>query len=143
MRYLIMKCDVLNDQWECDADRTPICMTDDWEAYFNTNDIDYQFEVWELKKDNSFECVKEYDEAVESGMVFGYVDLVDLDQKNNIILRFPNLTRRDVVPAGILERAKAGKCFDDTLSSCGTITWEEDNNMYFYAEYEDNRIYVF
>lgn len=139
MKYLIMKCDVLDDQWECDADRTPVTMTNDWLAYFRTHNIDYQFEVWELKGDNSFECVKAYDEAVESGMVLGYVGL---DQKFNIILRFPNLTRRDAIPAGILERAQAGKCFEDTLSSCGTITWEEDNNMYFYAEYEDSRIYV-
>lgn len=139
MRYLIMKCDVLDDQYECDADRTPVTMTNDWLAYYRTHDIDYQFEVWELKEDNSFECVKEYDESVEFGMVLGYIDH---NQKNNIILRFPNLTRNDIIPMGIMERAQAGKCFENTLNSCGTITWEEDNNMYFYAEYEDNRIYI-
>jgi hypothetical protein len=24
--FLIMKCEPLNDQWECDADRTPLCV---------------------------------------------------------------------------------------------------------------------
>ena len=134
MRYLIMKCD---ESWAYSMERIPITMTNDWLAYYRTHDIDYEFEVWELKRDNSFECVKEYDEAVEFGMVLGYFDP---DQKTNIILRFPESTRNDAVPADILKRARAGKFFEDTLSSCGTITWEENDNMYFYAEYEDNRI---
>lgn len=57
MKYLIIKCD---KGWTY-----PVTMTNDWLAYYRTHDIDYWFEVWKLKKDNSFECIKEYDEAVE------------------------------------------------------------------------------
>lgn len=33
MKYLIVKCEPLNDAWECDANRTPICITDNLSKY--------------------------------------------------------------------------------------------------------------
>ena len=37
MRYLVIKCEELGDGWECDADREPLCVTEDiskWETKF-------------------------------------------------------------------------------------------------------------
>ena len=55
--YLIVKCRELIDGWECDADRTPFCMTDNPSLYGRS------FEVYELQDDNTFELIKEYDET--------------------------------------------------------------------------------
>ena len=31
--YLVVKCEPLNDQYECEYDRTPICVTTDYSKY--------------------------------------------------------------------------------------------------------------
>jgi hypothetical protein len=49
-----VKCEPLNDQWECDAARDPICLTEDCSSY------GYGYEIYRVTNDNSFELVKEY-----------------------------------------------------------------------------------
>lgn len=139
MKYLIMKCDELGDQWECDADRTPICMTDDWEAYFNANNIPYDFEVWERQADNTFKRIKEYYTYMNTGMVFGYCP--ENNQDPIIIERFPNKTKEDPIPKHILERGKKGYDYEEDCNG-GINWWEDDDNLYFYCWYGDNHIYV-
>lgn len=46
--YLIMRYDELNDQYECDAHRKPICLTEDWKNWINTNHPKYDVEIYEL-----------------------------------------------------------------------------------------------
>lgn len=58
-KYLIVKCVELADQYECDADRTPIALVDDWEAYCIEN-ADDDFEVWKLNENGSFVRIKTY-----------------------------------------------------------------------------------
>lgn len=60
MKYLIIKCDELSDQYECDADRTPICMTDNYSKYCG-----YGYEIYELQKDNTFKLIKDYEDYIE------------------------------------------------------------------------------
>lgn len=62
MKYLIIQCDELGDQWECDADRTPICMTNDYSKYGG-----YGYEVYKLKSNGTFELVKEYTKEIKEG----------------------------------------------------------------------------
>ena len=57
MKYVIIKCEPLGDQWECDADRTPICVVDDYEEYKK-----YGYEVYEINPDNSLKCIQEYED---------------------------------------------------------------------------------
>ena len=55
MKYLIIKCQVLNDQSECDVDRTPLLITDDFD------DFDcYDYEIYEIKENGTLELIKEY-----------------------------------------------------------------------------------
>ena len=54
MKYLVMKCDELMDAYECDADRTPICLTDDYSNYGQG------YEIYELNEDNTFELIRSY-----------------------------------------------------------------------------------
>lgn len=44
-KYLIIECDELSDAYECDADRTPICLTDDFEKFNH-----YGYEIYEVQK---------------------------------------------------------------------------------------------
>ena len=54
-KYLIVKCLPLDVQFECDADRTPICLTDNY-----TDFLEYGYEIYELQDDNSFELIYDY-----------------------------------------------------------------------------------
>ena len=64
--YLIVKCVELDDQWECDAKRTPITLTNDWRNWYETEKPKYLFEVYEFTKGN-FHRRKEYDQKMKRG----------------------------------------------------------------------------
>ena len=56
-KYLIVKCEPLNDQYECDANRIPLCITEDWK----NKAFDCEFEVYEIDEDgNICKRVKEW-----------------------------------------------------------------------------------
>lgn len=57
-QYLIVKCEELGDQWECDADRTPICITSNYHPY---NRIGYEF--WKILPNGECELVKYYSDS--------------------------------------------------------------------------------
>lgn len=57
MKYLVVKCDELGDQFECDADRTPICLTDDYSDYDKNG-----YEIYEVNSDGTFTLIREYEE---------------------------------------------------------------------------------
>ena len=67
--YLIMRCDELGDQYECDANREPIAITSDWKDWLKENNPDYLFEVYSWDG-TSMECIKDYDSFMEEGMAF-------------------------------------------------------------------------
>lgn len=60
--YLVVECRELNDQYECSAERIPLCVTEDYPKY------GYGYEIWEVKSDNKLELVKEYDQFLENGI---------------------------------------------------------------------------
>lgn len=60
MKYLIVKCEPLDDQWECDCNRDPICIVDNWSKYVSNRDDEF-FDVWEIKDDGKLKLVKEWD----------------------------------------------------------------------------------
>ena len=55
MKYLIVKCAELDDQWECDADRKPICITNDFYKYNK-----YGYEIYEISKSGTLKLIKKY-----------------------------------------------------------------------------------
>ena len=138
MKYLIMRCEELNDQYECDANRTPITMTDNWMEWYKKTEPDYYFEVYEYKN-NQFVCVKDYATSMEQGMAFVMFDDDDED-KFTIIERFPNFNRDNPMPKTLRKRALKGEDFDDSLRNCGYVSWFEKGTLYAYTEYYDNRI---
>ena len=54
VNYLIVKCVALCDQWECEYDRTPICITDDYSKY----DAEH-YEVYAIYKDGRIKLFRE------------------------------------------------------------------------------------
>ncbi len=60
MKYLIMKCEELNDQWETDADRIPITMVDDWKKWEKEFKPKWFYEVYEFNN-NNFTLIKEWE----------------------------------------------------------------------------------
>ena len=59
MKYLIIKCTELCDQYECDAYREPICITDNYDD-FNK----YGYEIYKICSE-SLVLIKEYsDEGI-------------------------------------------------------------------------------
>ena len=54
-KYLIVKCEPLNDQCECDANRIPLCLVDNYTVFF----LKYEYEIYELQNDNAFKCIQE------------------------------------------------------------------------------------
>lgn len=64
-KYLVVKCKELGDQYECDADRTPMFMCDSWEDL----ELNYAFEVWEFMNNGQFERIKDYDEPPTKGSI--------------------------------------------------------------------------
>ena len=61
MKYLIVKCKPLNDQWESDAHRTPMFLVDDWKQWAQTRKSKFYFEVYEIRG-NSLKLVKDWED---------------------------------------------------------------------------------
>ena len=53
-QYLIVKFEVCSDQNECDGNRVPMFMTDDWDR---DRPEDYDFEVYKLEDDRTFRFI--------------------------------------------------------------------------------------
>lgn len=134
--YLIMECRELGDQWECDADRSPVTLTEDWKQWYNETKPFYPFEIYEFV-DNKFSCIKDYTTSIEKGMAFVYYTQNDSPV---VIEKFPNRTRNSQVPAHIMKRAKAGDDYENDLECWGVMSWFENDVMYGYAEYYNNDI---
>lgn len=137
MKYLIMECKELMDQYECDADRTPITIVDDWKEWFDKAKPDYMFEVYELKNDK-FRLIKGYNDVVEEGMAFIYYPD---NEYISVIKKYPGLDRYSNVPQEIMERAVNGEDYRDKLSNWGYISWIENDILYGWTEYIDNQVF--
>lgn len=57
MKYLVVKCVELMDAYECDADRTPICITDNYTKYNRRG-----YEIYSINKNGTLKKIRDYDE---------------------------------------------------------------------------------
>lgn len=60
-KYLIVKCDELGDQWECDANRTPVCVTNNYDEY---NTMGY--EIYEITAEGNLNLIRNYDDITHN-----------------------------------------------------------------------------
>lgn len=116
MKYLIIKCDELSDQYECDADRTPICLTDDFEKFDK-----YGYEIYEITPGNTFKLIKEYDTSSNQGMaVYKWYDETDeKDEPDEIMVMDKNYSREDYTKSRI-KKIKSDYHFKDSVDEIYT-----------------------
>lgn len=140
MKYLIMICKPLSDQWECDADRTPFMITDNWQAHIPANEL---FEVWEVKDDGTLgKVIKSYNTPMESGMAYGYWDTSKDEDAFVLIKKYPDRTRDDECPNTVTSKFKELTDVDDWLENCGYISGLDEalSRYYVYGEYFDHQM---
>ena len=146
--YLIMKCDELGDQYECDANREPITLVDDWEKWFYDTNPEYRFEVYEFNNDE-FTLIKEYDNPMDSGMAFYYWTAEQMEDeemsKPTVIQKWRNANRDTSVPESVKKAFDKGNddelTFEDFLLELkcgGAVGWNYDGKWWVYGEYRDH-----
>lgn len=135
--YLIMKCKELSDQFECDAMRTPVCLTENPKKY------GHGYEIYKVRPDNTFELVKDYVESIESG--FALVKwLGEEEDVPKVLKKFPGRTRNSFTKTEIQELKKefgfsdsVNEIFDDIR--CTGCHGEVVNfDWCVFGEYEDS-----
>ena len=141
MKYLIVECEELGDQWECDANRTPLCMTDDCSTY------GFGYEVYELTPENKFRCIKEYNVPLETGIaIYKWNDAEgEKDIPDEIIEKYPGKDRDDFTLKEIKEICKKYHFEEGTpkkilteISNCGGHGEEINGEWVVIGEYWDN-----
>lgn len=140
MKYLIIKCEELGDQWECDADRTPILITDDKSKYGRG------YEVWQINDDGTLTKIKEYETPLEKGMALYYwEDGEDEEGIDPQILEKYKDSRRDSFSKSFFKTLKNRVGFSSSVKDimtdvqCSGAHGELIKNKWtVFGEYSDN-----
>ena len=154
-KYLIVKCEELGDQYECDADREPMFLVDDWEEWYNKNNPTYWFEVYKFVDDEEAELIKQYDDSMNEGMALYYWDNDEVDHEDvapTVIARYKDYGRHSTVPEKVWKVFRQGAYWSDgdemteeqfkkDLKSCGYTSWidKEYKKYWVYGHYTDGR----
>lgn len=137
--YLIIKCDELGDQFECDADRTPLCITTNYSKY------GLGYEVWEKQTDNSFKRIKDYDEAKEQGFALYSWGAADDPAEDTPTLIDKKIGwERDSISKAFVKKLKQEVGFQETVNDifndiqcCGSHGEDLDDKWVVFGEYRD------
>ena len=142
MKYLVVECITLHDQFECDADRTPICMVDEWK------DTKYDaegYEVYEVQTDGSFKRIREYDSISEEGYALVYYKRSIEDDAPTIVKKWKNMTSDEAAKELITNLKEYfpfnGFTEDEVLDYFrDSDEWSEqvDDKWYAFGQYWDN-----
>ena len=137
MSYLIVKVYPLGDQYECDADREPYKVVEDWRK----ERVKELYEVYEINGDGSLTLVKEYESALESGMALYFFNEEDdwEEVEPTVIYKFPDMTRHDKVPKNVKQYVKNFEQVggSSNLVTRGSFSYDNDGKHYVYGEYSD------
>lgn len=108
--YLIVQCTPLDDQYECDAKRIPLCMVTDYSQY------GFGYEVWERKDDNSLEKIKDYDISNEEGFaLYSWEENESTNAQPQIEYKKIDLVRVDITKS-FVRKLKKEAGFQETVN---------------------------
>lgn len=153
-KYLIVKCTELDDQFECDCNREPMFLVDDWKDWFNKNRPTYQFEVYKFVDGNEATLEKTYDEVMDAGMALYFWNMDDDHEEvaPTVIAHYKDYDRKKKVPDKVWKIFRQGaywadgdefteKDFKYNLRSCGYVSWDdkEHKKYWVYGHYADGR----
>ena len=140
-KYLIVKCKELGDQFECDCDREPMFLVDDWKDWFQKNRPTYQFEVYKFVDDNEATLEKTYEEVMDEGMALYFWNMDDDHEEvaPTVIAHYKDYDRdysKEHLDTFITEND-----FKNDLRSCGYVSWDdkEHKKYWVYGHYADGR----
>ena len=88
MKYLVVECTPLYDQWESDANRMPLCMVDEWKGTIYDAE---GFEVYEVQANGFFKQVREYDTVGEAGYALVYYEISDIESTPIIVKKWKDM----------------------------------------------------
>jgi hypothetical protein len=96
MKYLVIKCKELGDQWECDADREPLCVVDDYTAYDKCG-----YEIYRIHDDGSLEKIREYDDITDEYIAYCEYDENESQDIPVKVIRLKDGSRYDITKSDI------------------------------------------
>ena len=138
MKYLVLECRELGDQWECDAERTPLCITNDISKY------GVGYEIYSIEENGSLTLYKNYETSLESGVaLYSWNDGEEEETLPVVIERYPNKTRNSFSKSFIKklkQRVKFTATIDDILTNvnCSGAHGELINDKWVvFGEYSD------
>lgn len=141
MKYLVVKCEELHDQYECDANKTPFCLTDDY------SNFGIGYKVYEILSNNKFKLIKDYDDYNERGIAvyaWNSDSLCEQTMPDIIFEKFKNVTRDDITKNQI-KKLKSKYHFTDTINEIyseirhtGAYADEIDDKFIVIGEYFDS-----
>ena len=153
-KYLIVKCEELGDQYECDANREPMFLVDDWEKWYHDNLPRYKFEVYKFEDDKQCTLEKTYETSMDYGMALYYWhEGEDCETVSpTVVAKYARADRNTPVPDEVLSVFHQGaywsdgdkftdKDFKKDLKCCGAASWldEKYEKYWVYGNYEDGR----
>lgn len=135
-KYLVIECNELGDQWECDADRKPVCLVEDYSQYNKRG-----YEIYEIKTDGTLKIIREYDDITNERICVYWwnsenkVEECPLPDK---IIKIKD-GDRDNVTKSLIKKIKQKYKFADTIEEIeGDISCSGNH-----AELIDNKWIVF
>lgn len=101
-KYLVVMCEELSDQYECDADRTPLCVVDDYTEYNKSG-----YEIYQILSDGTLAKIRAYDEINDEYIACVVWDMeTDFDDKPLEVIRLID-GDRDNITKSMLKQWKA------------------------------------
>lgn len=141
MKYLVVECRELGDQWECDADRTPILVTDDYSGYNR-----YGYEIYQIEPDGKLNLIREYDSVTDEGWCYCFYSEDAEEGHPTKVIKFKKKFTRDTITKSQIKKWKTAYklkgSVDEILRSfhCSGDYSElaEDGGLKVIGEYFDN-----
>ena len=117
MKYLVVKCEELGDQYECDANRIPVCITDDYSEYNK-----FGYEIYKVLENGKLKLIRDYDQTTNEGFAVYYwkVYTDDVEITDPTILESLSQKRREDFTKSLIQRLKKKYRFSDTVDDIFT-----------------------
>lgn len=141
-QWLIMECEGLSDQWECDAYRYPILITSNEEKMRSMRSGN---EVYEINEDGTLVLIKAYDDYDEEGMALYYWYKEENKEITppHVLMKFPNLGSSNPIPNEVGKYFLLDNEDFSQFEDLGFLNFESDFDGHedvdvFYSGYRDN-----
>ena len=141
MSYLIVECHELMDGWECDADRKPLCIVDNYSKYDKKG-----YEIYEILKNGKLKLIRDYNKVSKEAIyvcIWNDTEETDITEPDKI--REIVKGNRHNVTKSMVKKIKQEYHFSETvdeifseISCCGSYAEEIDGKWISFGEGSDD-----